>query len=58
MIFAGVILKAENEQHIHDLNPLTQSFQSFDSMERTQKCEKQYFTVMLFVFQFYPVYNF
>ena len=51
------------------VNPLTlrvkpwviQSFLTFDSMDRTLKCDihwkavEQYFTVVLFVFQSYPV---
>ena len=54
------------------VNPLTprvkpwviQSFLTFDSMKRTLKCDhllesfEQYFTVLLYVFQFYPVCNF
>ena len=40
-----------------------QSFVTFDSMNRTLKCDhslsvEQYFTVVLFVFQFYPVCTF
>ena len=39
---------------------VTQSFLTFDSMDRTIHCKAvgQYFTVMLFVFQFYRVWNF
>ena len=45
---------------------VTQSFLTFDSMDRTLKCDhslesfgfEQYFTVELFVFQFYPLFNF
>ena len=54
------------------LNPLTprvkpcmiRSFLTFDSMDKTPKSDhsleavEQYFTVVLFVFQFYPVCNF
>ena len=43
---------------------MIQSFLTFDSMERTIKCNHslevvdQCFTVVLFVFQFHPVCNF